>query len=274
MHLKIASVWIIFFIVIQIISCGGGKMDEKDIHYDKIKEIPVSAWEKLSNKKIYFAHMSVGYNIIDGIKDLMKAYPRIKLNIIETTDPAEFENGIFAHAKVGENTNPKSKMDDFEKILREGLGDNVDIALLKFCYVDFDANSDIEKVFNEYKRLVSKLEKAYPKVDFIHTTVPLTTLQTGIKAWVKKILGKSVWGAEENIKRIEFAERIKKEFDTVFDLAKVESTWPNHTREFFSKDGKTYYAMVPEYTYDSGHLNEMGRKKAAEDLLLLLVNLK
>jgi hypothetical protein len=52
----------------------------------------------------------------------------------------------------------------------------------------------------------------------------------------------------------------------------MESTFPDGTRETFSSDEKTYYALVPEYTYDDGHLNETGRKKAAEQLLLLLVN--
>ena len=40
-----------------------------------------------------------------------------------------------------------------------------------------------------------------------------------------------------------------------------------------AKHGKTFYAMAPEYTYDGGHLNELGRKKVAEQLLILLANL-
>ncbi|MBW2608023.1 MAG: hypothetical protein JRD05_10355 [Deltaproteobacteria bacterium] len=69
---------------------------------------------------------------------------------------------------------------------------------------------------------------------------------------------------------------LRKEYDgkePVFDIAKIESTFPNGTRCSFTKDGKTYYSMVPEYTYDSGHLNETGRKKVAEQLLILLAQL-
>ncbi len=58
-----------------------------------------------------------------------------------------------------------------------------------------------------------------------------------------------------------------------FDIAKIESTFPDGTRSTFTKDGKTYYSMVPEYTHDGGHLNEMGRKKVAKQFLLLLANL-
>ncbi len=40
-----------------------------------IKGVPAETWQKLSQKKIYFGHQSVGNNIIDGIKDIMKENP-------------------------------------------------------------------------------------------------------------------------------------------------------------------------------------------------------
>ena len=36
---------------------------------------------------------------------------------------------------------------------------------------------------------------------------------------------------------------------------------------------KIYYSMAPEYTTDGGHLNETGRKRVAEQLLIFLANL-
>ena len=60
-------------------------MSEKNISYDTIKDVPASIWEKLSQKKIYFGHQSVGFNIMDGVQDLMKEHPAIKLNIVETS---------------------------------------------------------------------------------------------------------------------------------------------------------------------------------------------
>ena len=59
----------------------------------------------------------------------------------------------------------------------------------------------------------------------------------------------------------------------LFDLATIESTRPDGTRSGFEKDGKTYYSLVPEYTYVSGHLNEAGRRVVAKRLLLFLANL-
>jgi hypothetical protein len=59
----------------------------------------------------------------------------------------------------------------------------------------------------------------------------------------------------------------------IFDLAKIESTLPDGNRADFIWDTRTYFRMAPEFTYDEGHLNEKGRKIAAEQLLVLLANL-
>ena len=58
---------------------------------------------KTRSEKIYFGHQSVGFNIMAGVKDLMKGNPQIKLNIVETTNESDFKVGLFAHSRVGEN---------------------------------------------------------------------------------------------------------------------------------------------------------------------------
>ena len=57
-----------------------------------IDDIPREHWAQLAQKKIFFGHRSVGYNIIDGIKDIMAERPYIKLNIVETSDPAQVDH--------------------------------------------------------------------------------------------------------------------------------------------------------------------------------------
>ena len=133
-------------------ACTGEKMPEKTVSYGSIKDLPNSAWEKLSQKKIFFGHQSVGFNIIDGLKDIMKENPQIKLNIVETSNPADFNHPLFAHARVGKNTYPKSKIDAFADFMEEGIGNKADIAFLKFCYVDVMAGTDSQKVFDDYKK--------------------------------------------------------------------------------------------------------------------------
>jgi len=251
-------------------------MSKETIKFPSIKDVPASEWEKLSQKKIYFGHQSVGFDIIDGIKDLMKENPQIKLNIIETYDPDEFKAGTLAHSRIGYNVDPKSKIDAFAFIMKAVKGTKCDIAFFKYCFVDFNKNTAAKKVFDDYKKTMDNMDKTYTKQRFLNMTTPLTTNQTGIKASIKKLIGRPVGGVDDNIKRNEYNEMLRKEYEgkePLFDIAKIESTFPDGTRCSFTKDGKTYYSMVPEYTNDGAHLNELGRKKVAEQLLILLSEL-
>ena len=79
-----------------------------------------------------------------------------------------------------------------------------------------------------------------------------------------------------NILRNEYNETLRKEYvnkGTLFDLAEIESTFPDGSRSTFKRNRKLHYSLVPEYTYDGSHLNEIGRKKVAEQLLIFLATL-
>lgn len=255
-------------------------MDQKKKAFTSIKEVPEATWKKLSEKRIYFGHQSVGYNIMDGVKDVMKENPKIKLNIVETNKPADQDGPIFAHSSVGMNSNPQSKCEDFGIVLRENSKKAVDIAFLKFCYVDFPPNMDVNQFFDTYKTTMAGLKLIHPRTVFVHFTVPLTTpasnLKTRVKQFIKQLIGKPVISLDDNIMREEFNEKLRKEYsgkEALFDLAKMESTAPDGTSTTFQKNGKVYMSMVPAYTDDGGHLNEVGRKLVAEQLLIFLANL-
>ena len=273
---KTIPLLIILTISTLFVSCSGGEMPEKTIQFPNIKDVPASKWENLSQKKIYFGHQSVGFNIMDGIEDVIKDHPEIKINIVETANESDFKLGLFAHSRVGKNGDPKSKIDEFVKFIDKGIGGKADAAALKFCYVDITAGTNANNVFNDYSDSISQLKAKYSDMIIIHFTTPLTQIQTGIKASIERLIGISSGGVDDNIKRNEYNEMLVKRYENkepVFDIAKIESTYPDGTRSSFTKDGKTYYSMVPEYTYDGGHLNEKGRKKVAEQLLILLANL-
>jgi lysophospholipase L1-like esterase len=57
---------------------------------------------------------------------------------------------------------------------------------------------------------------------------------------------------------------------TLFDLARYESTYADGSRFSFTKDNQKYFALIPEYAEDLGHLNELGRKIIAKQLLVYL----
>ena len=155
--------------------------------------------------------------------------------------------------------------------MENGIGNKADISFFKFCYVDINPETNVEKVFTEYENTMSRLEKTYPKTMFVHVTIPLTTTQTGIKAWIKKLIGRAIGGYDENAKRNEFNDLITEashQKEPVLDLAKIESTAPDGKRSVFTRNGQIYYSLAPIYTHDGGHLNELGRKRVAEQLLL------
>ena len=267
----------LFFIpLIVFIACEGGKMPEKGVSLTSITNIPESTWKRLSEKGIYFGHQSVGYNILDGLKDVLKENPQIKLSIVETHDQAMFNKPVFAHSALGKNMDPLSKIDAFAEFMEQGIGSKADLAFFKFCFVDITADADVQNIFAHYKNMMGNLRDIYPKTSFIHITVPLTTIQTGSKAWIKKLIGRPIGGYSDNMKRNEFNDMLRKEYggrEPIFDLPNIESTYPSGKQESFTKDGLIYCAMVPQYTQDGGHLNEKGRKIVGQELLVLLAKL-
>ena len=61
--------------------------------------------------------------------------------------------------------------------------------------------------------------------------------------------------------------------EPLYDLAKIEATYPDGKVLSYSRHGKIQYTLIPTYTNDGGHLNEKGRRIAAAQLLILLADL-
>ena len=252
-------------------------MSENTIELKSLEEIPAAAWRKLAEKRIFFGHKSVGYNIIAGIKDLMRENPAIKLNIVESIDPTDFNRPLFAHSALGENRNPASKCEAFSQVTQSGIADKVDVASFKFCYADISEQTSIKEVFENYKQTLQKLTKRYPGKIFVHFTVPLKAVkpESRLKAVINKLKRKPSVTAD-NIQRNLFNDLMRREYsgkEPLFDIALYESVLPNGRQQIFRRDNVVYSALANQYTDDGGHLNEAGRKHIAEQLLILLVNL-
>ncbi len=226
-----------------------------------------AALDRVASKSLYFGHMSVGYDIVDGIVALAGN----GLTILDVTDlgPDGLPLApVFAHSAIGENTKPLTKFADFEARVENGMGANVDIAGMKLCYVDFDAETDVRALFESYSAMIDRLRREYPSVTFMHFTVPLTTVQKGPKALVKRLLGRMPTGAAENLARQEYNELIRSSYgNRVFDLAELESTYPDGSRETGVIGGRRYYGLVPSYTADGGHLNGAASLMAAKKFI-------
>lgn len=247
-------------------------MGEKIVPVKPLSICPESLFlKKLSKKKIFFGHQSVGYNIIDGLSDIIKKSKVEQLNIKETRNIDDYKVPIFGHATVGQNKNPVSKIDAFEKIMNDGFGKKVNIAFFKFCYVDITSDTDVDELFNYYKTRMNHLIKKYPKVKFIHFTIPLRKIRRsrGITGFIKGLIGREDRHMVDNIERFNYNALLKKEYSdkVIFDLAKFESTYPDNSREGFKKGGELYYALVPQFTDDGGHLNKNGQKFVSQQFL-------
>ncbi|MCL2259590.1 MAG: SGNH/GDSL hydrolase family protein, partial [Cystobacterineae bacterium] len=236
---------------------------------------PFSQEEKqsLNNKRIFFAHQSVGQNILDGLREIGSPLPQRPLHGDTST---AFENPGIVDSLVGENMQPLSKIEHFEKLLMDGVGEHADIAMLKLCYIDFDANTDIEALFQRYEESFQRLRTRFPRLVLVHVTSPLTTVERGAKSWLKKTLGKTLWGILENQKREAFNQKLRQTYagrEPVFDLALAESTYPDGMREFFEHEGTQIPALVAGMSDDGGHLNLAGRAQLASAFARFLAGL-
>jgi len=247
--------------------------------FHSIDDVPKEYWSKLAEKKVFFGHQSVGYNIIDGIKDIVNERDYIELNIVETREPAAFDGPVFAHSQVGMNTKPLSKIKHFKEIMDSGVGSKVDIAFFKFCYVDIMRDSDPREIFDGYRDAIKGLQSRYPETQFLHVTVPIRSVPKGIKRnlkqSVKLLIGKPGF-FEDNMMRRSYNELLKDAYsktEALFDLALIESVNTGGFRCHAIKGAEKVQVMAPEYTEDGGHLNNLGRRKAAEQLLIILAEI-
>lgn len=250
--------------------------DTQKVELPSIDDVPAEYWRALAGERIFFGHQSVGYNIIDGITDLANERARVKLNVVETCGPEAFERPVLAHARVGRNCDPASKIEGFRNVMEAGVGDKADIAFFKFCYVDVTRDSDPKRIFDIYGAAMEKLKRQYPRTRFIHVTVPLCSMPKGIKRSLKQSV-KSLIGkpgiADDNVMRERYNNVLRDAYsgkEPVFDLALIESINPDGLKCYAVGRAEKVPVMAPEYTDDGGHLNSAGRKKVAEQLLIIL----
>lgn len=206
--------------------------------------------EALSRMRIVFAHQSVGFNVIDGIRQIASR-EGLQINIQETRRPAAEGPGLF-HFKVGRNEFPDEKISDFSRMLAADAGLQLDAAVFKLCYIDFNAPIDAPGLARRYIDAMNAAQQARPDVRIIAVTAPLTVTQTGPKAWVKRLLGRTPSGVDENGRRHAFNEVLRSTMprDRLFDLAAAESL-------------PGVESLDPGLTSDGGHLNDRGQAAVA-----------
>ena len=233
-----------------------------------------SSIDRIAGARVFFGHQSVGMNILDGLK-VLAAEQGVPLRIVERSTATGLNPGTFAHGFVGTNGAPTTKLDGFEAALGPASDADPDVALVKLCFVDFDANTDVAALFARYQATMARLKAVHPRTVFVHVTVPLTTAEHGPKDLLKRWLGRTTSSAV-NARREAFSDLLRAAYagrEPLFDLALVESTTADGRRETGTWKGHAIPALVPSYTHDGAHLDANGARRAAVELVAVLTRL-
>ena len=139
--------------------------------------------ENAQKVRLFFSHHSVGANLLEGVRGISAAAGS-DLKIVSLGNTSAASGPLWIEAVGGENGDPNGKVDFFVRALRDQPAFKPDLALMKFCYIDFDRDTDVNGVFTHYRDALVALKKDRPDVRFAHATVPLRITPTGIKSTI------------------------------------------------------------------------------------------
>lgn len=253
-------------------SSEGKDAEMANTHADSSPAAPGLQW--VAKQRFYFGHQSVGQNLIDGVRELLRQDSTISLTVVLSDRPDLISGPALIHSPVGVNGDPASKRQAFRDILASGFGRQGGVAFFKFCYADFSAATDVQAMFDEYRRVVDEVRAQYPKLTVVHVTAPLITVEDGLRSTVKRLIGRPTRRAVV-AKINDYNDLLRSAYGDglLFDLARWESTRPDGSRSLVVDRGDTVYTLLPQWTSDGGHLNAEGRQVMASRLVTFLTSL-
>lgn len=229
--------------------------------------------------KTFFAHQSVGANILTGIEEMAKQ-GRSAVHVLDLTqahEPHPTHPLLIFHERIGANREPLTKIAAFRELLNAKHRPEIDVALLKFCYVDIATQPEAEDLWKHYEAAIEQLSTDHPGVQLVHCTVPLRSLPEGPYAWLRRALGHRHPHIIGNRARDWFNQRLRARFGgraELFDLAAVQSRRSDGRMSELDDGGTRVPSLAREWTYDGGHFNEPGRTMAAAAFLEFLQTLQ
>ena len=244
---------------------GGLIIDHASV--EAVSAYPQPLMEQIAQFRFFFAHASVGANMVSGLAELHHINPdyyRLKPASAGATPPATTDSGTVYHFSRG-NPGWKAKVDTFTTYASNGWHHpKVDVVLNKFCYIDQDADVDY------YIRSMASLEAAHPDTVFVYMTIPLKA--TGrLENYMQKFFNLNTTDRSENYLRNVFNDNlrdwVRANNKILFDVADIEAHDTHGSARTFKYDDRLCQALCESYTEDGGHLDGksgVGRQQVAK----------
>ena len=256
----------------------------------ELDEVSETCWTELRGKRLYFAHQSVGSNILKGVTEILKQRPSIGLQLA-TYRPETTEKTRAEHSKDGKNS---TSGDAEKKVAKDKSSDHASTDTehaepdAKTRKPPFESpalvhgpagpNGNPKQKIDDFVSMLRSsngekidiIRKERPTTRILHCTIPLKAPETGAKAQVKKLVGAS--GNTANAQRGRYNELLRAKYgrESIFDVAHVESERPDGSNCTVTVGRVKWPAMAAEYSEDGGHLNATGQFVVGRELLLTL----
>jgi len=207
----------------------------------------------ISRFRWFFAHASVGGNMIDGI-DMLRQSNRAQYPLIPVSEdempPVSTQNGAIYEFMRG-NPGAQEKFDSLGAYVTNGWRyPKVNLVLNKLCYIDQEAD------LGYYLASMARLEAAFPETVFVYMTIPLTTDTD-----------------ENNLKRNIYNDGVRDWTRTnnlvLFDIADMEAHDTNGVPSLFTYGGRVCQRLCDTYSSDGGHMNDAGKVLTANGFYAL-----
>tara|TARA_Y100001933_G_scaffold261055_1_gene314760 strand:+ start:21702 stop:22466 length:765 start_codon:yes stop_codon:yes gene_type:complete len=206
--------------------------------------------QSIANQTWLFTHASVGGNMLKGMNALARedadryVFKIKSFNAQNQTGLDQLQSGCVYHASRG-NPGWQKKYDIFDSLIRTANPSATKlVAMDKLCYIDQSADAET------YLNMMAKLEKDFPAITFVYTTIPIKSNKN-----------------RQNLQRQQYNDTIRnyirKKGGLLYDIADIEAHSPQGEAQTFKIDGKQCEAMCDSYTRDGGHLNDEGARQVA-----------
>lgn len=249
-------------VALALAACSGSH-ENTTMKTTHTTQLTRAEWDAAAARSVFFGHQSVGDNMLDGLRQISESESWPALRILEQNGGAALRGPVLLHAKIGQNGDPRSKVKAFREAIDAGLGNQVDIALMKFCFWDIRHETDIDAVFNEYRSTMDDLARRYPKVTFVHTTVPLVAADVDWKAQVRRLIGLTTPTDIDNRTREKLNQRIRSQYagHVLLDIAMAERepSGPSDAPQ-----------LAASLSSDGAHLNNAGRLRVGAEFVKAL----